>query len=63
MSIGDGIGHLGGAVQPYIVVAALAAVGARATFWVIAAMVAAGAVVMLAGGIRTAGEHLTDMAG
>lgn len=62
MSIGDGLGHLGGAVQPYIVVAALGALGARATFWVIAGMLAVGALVILLGGMRTAGESLTEMA-
>jgi putative MFS transporter len=62
MSIGDGHGHLGGAVQPYIVVAALGALGPRATFWVIAGMLAVGGLTILLGGMRTAGASLTEMA-
>lgn len=62
MSIGDGLGHLGGAVQPYIVVAGLSAFGARGTFGLIVAMIAIGSAVILFGGIKTAGNHLTDLA-
>lgn len=62
MAIGDGLGHLGGAVQPYIVVAALAAVGARGTFGLMIAMIAVAASIILFGGIRTAGNRLTDLA-
>lgn len=62
MSIGDGLGHLGGAVQPYIVVAGIAGIGARGTFGLIAAMIAIAAVVILVGGMKTSGDHLTDLA-
>ena len=62
MAIGDGLGHLGGAVQPYIVVAALAAFGPRPTFGLMVAMIAIAAVIILFGGIRTAGGQLTDLA-
>jgi MFS transporter, putative metabolite:H+ symporter len=62
MSIGDGLGHLGGAVQPYIVVAALAAFGARGTFGLMVAMIAVAAAIILFGGIRTAGDRLTELA-
>lgn len=62
MSIGDGLGHLGGAVQPYIVVAGLAAIGARGTFGLIIAMIAIAAAIILLGGIKTAGDQLTDLA-
>lgn len=62
MSIGDGLGHLGGAVQPYIVVAGLAAFGARGTFGLIVAMIAIGSAIILFGGMKTAGDHLTDLA-
>ena len=62
MSIGDGLGHLGGAVQPYVVVAALAAFGPRATFGLMVAMIAIAALIMLLGGVRTAGDRLTELA-
>ncbi|MFC5950997.1 MFS transporter [Pseudonocardia lutea] len=62
MSIGDGLGHLGGAVQPYIVVAGLAAFGPRGTFGLMIAMIAVAAAIILFGGIRTAGDSLTDLA-
>ncbi|MCE3550476.1 MFS transporter [Pseudonocardia sp. RS11V-5] len=62
MSIGDGLGHLGGAVQPYIVVAGLAAFGARGTFGLMIAMIAIAAAIILFGGIRTAGDSLTHLA-
>lgn len=62
MSIGDGLGHLGGAVQPYVVVAGLAAFGPRGTFGLIIAMLAIGAAIILFGGIKTAGDQLTDLA-
>lgn len=62
MAIGDGLGHLGGAVQPYIVVAALAAFGPRATFGLMIVMIAIAAVIILLGGIKTAGDNLTDLA-
>lgn len=62
MSIGDGLGHLGGAVQPYIVVAALAAFGPRATFGLMVGMIAIAALIMLLGGIRTSGDRLTELA-
>lgn len=62
MSIGDGLGHLGGAVQPYIVVAGIAAFGARGTFGLMIAMIAIGAAIILFGGMKTAGDNLTDLA-
>ncbi len=62
MSIGDGLGHLGGAVQPYIVVAGLAAFGPRGTFGLMIIMIAIAASIILFGGLRTAGDRLTDLA-
>jgi MFS transporter, putative metabolite:H+ symporter len=62
MAIGDGLGHLGGAVQPYIVVAALAVIGPRGTFGLMILMIAIAASVILFGGIKTAGGHLTTLA-
>jgi len=62
MSIGDGLGHIGGAIQPYIVVAVLAAFGPRPTFVVIAGITAVAMLIMLVGGIRTKNRDLTDVA-
>jgi putative MFS transporter len=62
MSIGDGLGHLGGAVQPYIVVAGLAAFGARGTFGLMIAMIAIAALIIVFGGVRTKGDSLTTLA-
>lgn len=62
MAIGDGLGHLGGAVAPYIIVAALALVGPRGTFGLIVVMIAIGAAIILFGGIKTAGGQLTEIA-
>ena len=62
MSIGDGLGHLGGAIQPYIVVAALASIGARGTWWVIAAMLAVALALIFFGGLPTKDEGLTEIA-
>lgn len=62
MSIGDGLGHIGGAIQPYIVVAVLAAFGPRPTFLVIGAITLVAMLIMLLGGIRTRNRDLTDVA-
>lgn len=61
-SIGDGVGHIGGAVAPFIVAASLAAMGARGTFWLLAAIVVVSGFIILIGGIRTTGENLTEIA-
>jgi putative MFS transporter len=62
MSIGDGIGHLGGAVQPFIIIALLA-VGARYGFWFMAASAAVALSLMLVAGVRsTRGAPLTSLA-
>lgn len=62
MSIGDGLGHIGGAIQPYIVVAVLAAFGPRPTFGVIAVITAVALLIMLIGGMRTRNRDLTEIA-
>ncbi len=62
MSIGDGLGHLGGAVQPYIVVAGIAAFGARGTFGLIIIMIVIAGSIILFGGLKTAGDRLSDLA-
>ncbi|HEY3685273.1 MAG TPA: MFS transporter [Streptosporangiaceae bacterium] len=62
MSIGDGLGHIGGAVQPYVVVAVLAAFGPRPTFVTIGAMTVVAMLIILLGGIRTMRRELTEVA-
>jgi putative MFS transporter len=62
MALCDGLGHLGGAVQPFIVGALLAGYGAESVFWFIAAICALAAVVMLSLGQRTKGFGLTELA-
>lgn len=62
MSIGDGLGHVGGAIQPYIVVAALAAFGPRPTFMLIGGMTAVAMLIIMLGGIRTMNRDLTEVA-
>ena len=61
MAIGDGVGHVGGAVQPFIVLALLAALGARVDFWWMAAMVVVALLLML-GGVRSTRRSLTGIA-
>lgn len=61
MALGDGLGHIGAAVQPLIIVPLLAAVGPRATFGFIA-LLALVSVVIILGGVRTAKVELTQLA-
>jgi putative MFS transporter len=61
MSIGDGVGHLGGAVQPFVILPVLAAFGPRPAFWLLVAAAAASLLLML-GGITTRGRPLTRLA-
>lgn len=61
MGIGDGIGHLGGAVQPYVLLPVLAAAGARPGFWLLAGAMAV-AVLFMTTAIRTSGRPLADLA-
>lgn len=60
MGVGDGLGHAGGAVQPYIVVPLLAAAGARPVFAMMAAVAALAIVVMLFA-VRTSRRPLTEL--
>ncbi|MDQ0189362.1 MFS transporter [Alicyclobacillus cycloheptanicus] len=61
-SIGDGVGHIGGVIAPFIVVASLGSIGARGTFWLLAGIVLVSGLIIYAGGIRTKGESLTEIA-
>jgi putative MFS transporter len=61
-SVGDGIGHVGGVVAPFIVIAALSPLGARGTFALLAAFVFVSGLVIVIGGIRTTGTALTKLA-
>lgn len=62
MSIGDGIGHLGGVLGPILTVAVLSALGPRLAFAEIALSVFIAAVVMFLGGMRSSGIELTRLA-
>lgn len=61
-SVGDGIGHVGGVVAPFIVVAAMSPLGARGTFALLAGFVCVSGLVIVIGGIRTTGAALTRLA-
>lgn len=61
MGVGDGLGHAGGAVQPYIVVPLLAAAGARSVFWMLAALAVVAMLIMLTA-VRTNRRPLTELA-
>jgi putative MFS transporter len=62
MSIGDGIGHLGGAIQPYIVLAVLGAFGARYVFAVLGVAAAINCVMLAVSRRQTTGQPLTQVA-
>ena len=62
MALGDGVGHLGGVAAPFIVVGALAGVGASGTLWLLIVFLVVAGVIMVAGGVRTSGRSLTDIA-
>jgi putative MFS transporter len=49
VAIGDGVGHLGGAATPLLVLPLLAAVGPRGTYWALAVTALASALVIMAG--------------
>lgn len=61
MGIGDGLGHAGGAVQPFIVVPLLAASGSRSVFWLLAAITVVALLIMISG-LRTSSRPLTELA-
>lgn len=61
MGVGDGLGHAGGAVQPFIVVPLLDAAGARPVFWLLAGVTMVALVLMLSA-VRTSRRPLTELA-
>lgn len=60
-AIGNGVGHLGGAVGPFITVALLNNFGGRTTLWSLAGFAAMSALILLFGGIRTSQRQLTEL--
>jgi MFS transporter, putative metabolite:H+ symporter len=61
-SVGDGFGHIGGVIAPFIVVWALGAVGGTGTLWIMAAFVFVSGLIIAFGGIKTTGQNLTEIA-
>jgi putative MFS transporter len=61
-AMGNGVGHLGGVVSPFIAVALLGSVGGRGTLWAMAGFIMVAALLLLWGGVRTSGRKLTEIA-
>lgn len=61
-AMGNGVGHLGGVVSPFIAVALLSSVGGRGTLWAMAAFIVAASLLLLWGGVRTSGRKLMEIA-
>lgn len=62
MALGDGVGHLGGAATPLLILPLLAVAGPRATFWLLAVTALLSALVV-ASGVRTRRRGLTEITG
>ena len=63
ISIGDGLGHIGGVIAPFVVLTVLAMSGARGVFWIFAILSLVDFLMMAILGLRhTTGEHLTKLA-
>ncbi|WP_405904101.1 MFS transporter [Streptomyces sp. NBC_00656] len=60
MGVAFGVGHLGGAIQPFIVVPLLSGSGARPVFWALAASLTVSMVIMLTG-VRTSRRSLAEL--
>lgn len=61
MAISDGVGHLGGVVSPYIVLALISSVTALYTFPALAGFAFLGMAAIFFGGIRTSRRGLTEL--
>lgn len=62
ISVGDGFGHVGGVIAPFIVVAALGPLGGSATLGIMALFVFVSGLIILLGGVKSTGEALTELA-
>jgi len=63
MSIGDGLGHLGGVLAPTVALAALAAWGGHGAFWLLAVFAFIAFAVITVGALReTTGRSLVQVA-
>lgn len=61
MGLGDGLGHIGGAIQALIIPAVLVAAGPRSVWWLLAGSLFIALCFMLAA-VRTTGRSLSDLA-
>ena len=61
-SLSDGIGHVGGVVAPFVVIAALGMWNARGTFFMLAGFMAVCAAFIAIAGLRTKDDALTVLA-
>lgn len=59
-AISDGVGHLGGAIAPFVVLPILAGSGAQAAIWTIVGLLVASAVVIRTG-VRTRNRSLSEI--
>jgi len=60
MGLGDGLGHLGGAIQSFVVVGVLSSAGPRPALWLMAAALFIAVLFMLLA-VRTTGRSLTEL--
>jgi putative MFS transporter len=61
MSISDGVGHLGGVIAPFIILAGMEAWGARGAFWLMCVLLILSGVLIVVGGVSTKSEGLTEL--
>lgn len=62
MSLADGVGHFGGVVAPFLILAILSIWEPRMTFWAMALCLVIAALVIGLAGLRTQAEPLTELA-
>ncbi|MDQ0189921.1 MFS transporter [Alicyclobacillus cycloheptanicus] len=63
MSVADGVGHLGGVIAPYIILAGMSTWGARGAFWLLCILMVVCGLLIFIGGVRTKNEGLTELSG